>query len=222
MREFIKCLINSNRQTLNLYGPKIYIDLEFKILQDSQEDFSDVSMQIKSFKNIPNKDSFLSELLASRKENNISAGIPENFEIKDGSFIGQKGSSYYFFAIDNDGTLRIYTPIGPENYSSPYRKPFEGLLNKICQKNVSEKVMTVDLLKGLFEKNKILEVVVLPNKWELQNLMDIKLIEEKSYKVDNKYQDNFFFNKLDVVMKDIKNQRVESSVFNQHYEEIYL
>ena len=46
--------------------------------------------------------------------------------------------------------------------------------------------------------------MVLPNKWELQNLMDIKLTEEKSYQVDNKYQDNFFFEKLDVVMKDIK------------------
>ena len=46
--------------------------------------------------------------------------------------------------------------------------------------------------------------MVLPNKWELQNLMNIKLTEEKSYKVDNKYQDNFFFEKLDVVMKDIK------------------
>ena len=102
MREFIKCLINSNRQVLNRYGSKIHIDLEFKILKDKEEDFSDVSMQIKNFKNIPDKDSFLSQLLAKR-ENNVDSANVENFEIKDGSFVGQKGYSYYFFAINNDG-----------------------------------------------------------------------------------------------------------------------
>jgi len=49
----------------------------------------------------------------------------------------------------------------------------------------------------------VLEVLVLPNKWELQNLMDIKL-NEKNYKIDNKYKDNFFFEKVDTVMRDIK------------------
>lgn len=48
-----------------------------------------------------------------------------------------------------------------------------------------------------------MEVLVLPNKWELQNMMDIK-VAEKSYKVDNKYKDNFFFEKVDTVMRDIK------------------
>ncbi len=108
MREFIKCLINSNRQTLNLYGPKMHIDLEFKILKDKDEDFSDVSMQIKNFKDIPNKDTFLSKILAKR--NSIPVAVAEDFEINDGNFIGQKGCSYYFFAVDNEGKGRGIFP----------------------------------------------------------------------------------------------------------------
>ncbi len=48
-----------------------------------------------------------------------------------------------------------------------------------------------------------MEVLILPNKWELQNMMDIKF-GEKSHKIDNKYKDNFFFEKVDTVMRDIK------------------
>jgi len=106
MREFIKCLINSNRQTLNLYGPQVHMDLEFKIFKDKNEDFSDVSMQIKNFANIPKKDSsnFLSKFFTKRTS--IPTAAAEDFEINDGNFIGQKGCSYYFFAIDNEGKER--------------------------------------------------------------------------------------------------------------------
>lgn len=101
MREFVKCLMKSNRRELGKIGKKVSIEFEYKILKNNNENHSDVSLKILDFKPVALKKSIWNDFrkYKGQKENKLL----ENFEVEKDCVLGHKKHSYYFFMINEKG-----------------------------------------------------------------------------------------------------------------------
>jgi len=135
MREFVRCLVKSNKQGLERFGQKARFEFDFSILQSENENFADVSLKITHCEKIQKEEKSLFNMIKLKANtNNLFEG---NIEILQECIIGQKQHSFYFFIINEEGNnlflkmiyvqglLNIYTPFVNEDYVSAYRLSFE-------------------------------------------------------------------------------------------------